>query len=348
MSKKPYLLIMAGGSGTRMWPLSTKKEPKQLLPLTGKLSLIEETLERCRQLTDKKRIFIGTGKGLQKAISRKVKYLKKKNFLIEPTARNTAPIIALFCAHIREQGDEKAPVIVLAADHHIHPVEGWLEAVKAAMAKADERIWCMGIKPSRPETGYGYIETGNNIEDNLFEIKSFKEKPDLALAQQYFTQNQFFWNSGMFIFSSRLFWQELKNSQPEIAKLATRCAKGKKALAKNFGKMPDISVDYAVMEKSDKLGVVCANFAWDDVGSFLALERILPSDEAKNIKAGRGKFNRIDSEGNTIYLDKLKHASLLGVKDLIIAEKDGVLLIASKDKIEKIKDLRGDAPEKLL
>lgn len=340
--KKPYVLILAGGSGTRLWPMSRNALPKQLLPVTGKKTLIEETLDRALLLTDRKHIFIGTNAALKKKMKKKT---GKVNYLVEPAARNTAPIIALFCAEIaRKKPDSDVPVVVLSADHYIAPAENWARSVQKTFPYADNKIWCMGIKPTRPDTGYGYIEGGESYSDNdMFLIKSFREKPDEKTASDYVTRSEFSWNSGMFIFSVRLFRNELKQHAPEILALSDLAVKSKKNLKKYFPDMPDISVDYAVLEKSANTAVIQADFIWDDVGSFPSFARILKADTSDNYAAAETAVVSVSSKGNIVLSGK--KVALLGVNNLVIIDTKDVLMIADRSQIDKIKDLRSLLPE---
>lgn len=375
---KPYVLILAGGSGTRLWPLSRTYRPKQLLSLYSQKSLIAETYDRACKLTNEKNIFIGTNQSLKKAIRKEFK-IPKKQFLLEPVARNTAPIIALFCSYIlHHKKNENAPIIVLSADHFISPIQPWLEAIESTYHSVHNKIWCMGLKPTRPETGYGYIETlpkselvsevEKNFENDLeqqreknepqticqFQIKSFREKPDKNTAIEYLNTENYFWNLGSFVFSAKYFRSQLKKINPKILEISDLCIVGntpkkrkkniKKTIEKHFPKMPNISVDYAVMEKCENMGMVTGNFQWDDVGAFDSLSRLSKKDENGNWKGATTKYQAIDSKNNIIYTGS--RLALLGVENLVIAESDGVLLIAHKDELHRIKEIREKIPPK--
>ena len=197
----PFVLILGGGSGTRLWPLSRSGKPKQVLSLTSSKCLIEETLHRSLSLTNKKNIFIGSNPELKKAIRGKVKGLSGRQFIVEPTPRNTAPIIALFCAFLGKKNRDhlKRPVVVLSADHFIASEQAWSRAIRSTFPFLAEKIFCLGIVPDRPETGYGYIETGEPIskkKDHL-RVKRFIEKPSLRVAKGYLKTQRYLWNSGI-------------------------------------------------------------------------------------------------------------------------------------------------------
>lgn len=342
---KPFVMIMAGGSGTRLWPMSRVNRPKQLINIIGKKTLIELAVERARLLTTPDRIYIGTNKELAAKIQKIVK-LDKKQYLLEPVARNTAPIIAYFTSFLKQHGaDDSSGVVILAADHHIEPAEKWAETVKLALTRAAERIWLIGIKPTRPDIGYGYIEAGVELSPRMNAIASFREKPDFQTASHYLTTDRHYWNSGMFIFSLGRMREELRIYQAEMLKLADACAQSPSALAKTFAKMQNISIDYAIMEKTKKIGLIQADFLWDDVGSFEALGRIHPVDETGNhIISGKVISHR--AKGNIVKTQLT--VSLLGLENCVIVEDNGVLLIAKRDALPEIKDLREKVPKELL
>lgn len=342
---KPFVMIMAGGSGTRLWPMSRVNRPKQLINIVGKKTLIEEAVERAKLLTTPDRIYIGTNKDLAAKIQKIVK-LDKKQYLLEPAARNTAPIIAYFTSFLKQNGaDDASGVVILAADHHIDPAEKWAETVKLALTRAAERIWCMGIKPTRAETGYGYIEAGIEIAPRMSAISSFREKPDYQTASHYLTTERHFWNSGMFIFSLGRMREDLRIYQAEMLKLSDLCAQNAANLAKNFPKMQNISIDYAIMEKTKKVGLIQADFLWDDVGSFDALGRIYPADTTGNhVISGKVLSHR--AKGNIVKTNLT--IALLGLDNCVLIEDNGVLLIAKRDALPEIKELREKAPKELL
>lgn len=341
---KPFVMIMAGGSGTRLWPISRVEKPKQLIHIKGKKTLIEEAVDRAKLLTTPDRIYIGTNKDLAAKIQKIVK-LDKKQYLLEPAARNTAPIIGYFASYLKQHGaDDASGLVVLAADHHISPPENWVETVKLALTRAGERIWCIGIKPTRAETGYGYIEAGIEIAPRMSAISSFREKPDYQTASHYLTTERHFWNSGMFIFSLGRIREDFRIYQPEMLKQADQCAQSPANLLKIFPKMQNISVDYAIMEKTKKVGLIQADFAWDDVGSFDALGRIYPVDDSGNHVIS-GKVISHRAKGNIVRTGMT--IALLGLENCVLIEDNGVLLIAKREALGDIKELREKAGKDL-
>jgi len=350
-NENPYILIMAGGSGTRLWPLSRQNHPKQLLTLFSKYSLIEETINRALLLTKRSNIYIGTNKEIRDSILKvSHKIIPKKNFILEPKARNTAPIITLFVQILaKRKKDMKRPIVVLSADHHISPAKKWAEFVQKSFEYADKKIWCLGIEPKHPDTGFGYIEIDTPIDLDLYKIKAFNEKPDISTAKKYVESKRFLWNSGMFIFSGNRFQRELQLNFNEIYEIGKKCIKSKKHLKKHFKKMPNISFDYAILEKSKNLGVIRANFNWNDVGSYSAIETIKGKDKQQNYSINKDKYSELNSKNNFISNDdKNLQISLLGVKDLVIVKNKNVLFIANKNNIQDIKELREKVDEKYL
>ncbi|MCS6971913.1 MAG: sugar phosphate nucleotidyltransferase [Turneriella sp.] len=335
---------MAGGSGTRLWPLSRAGHPKQLIALYGKKTLIEEAYERARFLTSPERILIGTNAKLAAAIE-KLLHIGKEQYLVEPEPRNTAPIIAYCIAYLQRNGaTDNTPIVVLTADHYIAPKEKWAEKVKMALTKAGERTWCLGIKPTRPDTGYGYIEAGMEIAPGMYAIASFREKPDFATANHYLTTGSHYWNSGMFIFSLGRMREDFRTLQPDMLRLAEQCVQSPAAFSRYFRRMPNISIDYAIMEKSRKIGVVPADFAWDDFGSFEALGRITPATDGNHVVAGRVIAHR--AKNNIVRTART--VALLGVENCVVIDDGEVLLIAKREALPEIKELRERVPPELL
>lgn len=344
-NNKPIVMIMAGGSGTRLWPISRKKNPKQLIRLYSKNSLIEETIKRAKQLTLLENIIIGTNASLKKKIQKKIKYLKDSNFLVEPVARNTAPIIAFFISWLKEKGiSNSTDILILSADHYIYPVNQWIQLIKESQEFLGERIWCFGIKPTRSETGYGYIEIGEKFDfKNGNQIKAFHEKPKQAKAEEYISSDKFLWNSGMFLAKLKSFEHEFMEHAPQMYKLANQCALSKKNTKKYFPKMDSIPFDIAIMEKTLNAGVLLSDFIWDDVGSYESLSRIWKPDENENYIMEFVKYESIDSTGNIILSDTKKiKLALNGIKNSLIVINKDILFISSRsdpDGVKKMRDL---------
>ncbi|MCS6985537.1 MAG: sugar phosphate nucleotidyltransferase [Leptospiraceae bacterium] len=343
--EQPIVLILAGGSGTRLWPLSRKEKPKQLLSLYSNKTLIEETFRRAQLLSDPKSIYVATTSKLAKNI-RPLLPLQRQNFIIEPQAKNTAPILAYFMQLMQQKKTTKGrTVVVLSADHYIQDNETWQKTLLRALSQK-EYLVCIGIKPTRAETGYGYIEVDKRkaLGESLYKIESFKEKPDLKKAQFYLKSGNFLWNSGMFVFPPALFLDELKKHAPQIYELSEMALQSTAKLKDAFNQMPEISIDYALLEKSSRLAVVPGDFVWDDVGSFEALARILKANDDGNYVYEQTTCRSVFAREN-IVLASRKKVALLGVQDLVIVEGGDVLLVAHRKSLEQIKKLRELFPE---
>ncbi|MCR9144287.1 MAG: sugar phosphate nucleotidyltransferase [bacterium] len=337
---------MAGGKGERFWPRSRISHPKQLQKVYSSLTLLEETIVRARTVTDDSRIFIGCNAELKKAILKTHKGIKSSQFVVEPEGRNTAPIIALAALQF-EKKFPGAVHVVLSADHFITP----LEAFEATLRKAIETAqtgpgWLvtLGVRPNRPETGYGYIAAGEMLPEGpgAHSIESFVEKPDEQRARDYLGRGNYYWNSGIFIWSGPKIVEEFQKHAPDvIGPLAgDGVFSSSKKLAQVFPQIPDRPVDVAIMEKSEHIAMIPAEFAWDDVGSWLSLRRIAEPDADGNLTVSTGKTAQIaamDSKNNLVVTDK-KLVALLGVEDIVLVEEKDLLFVARADKIDQIKD----------
>ncbi len=278
-----YVVIMAGGSGERFWPLSRTTRPKQLLPLLeADVSMLEQAVRRIAPLVPRERILVVTSSVLQEPIRQAMPDLPPQNVIAEPAKRNTAPCLALAAIEIaaRSQGD---PVMaVLTADHFIGNEEAFLQNVAAAIdvARHQNALVTMGIVPTRPETGYGYIEVGDGTDAR--QVLSFREKPDAGTARDYVLSGRYLWNSGMFFWRVSVLQAALQQHEPEIGAWMTQPGD----IATSFATLPSISIDYAVMERAANVMVVPASFPWDDVGSWDALLRMRETDSRGSVTQG--------------------------------------------------------------
>ncbi len=338
---------MAGGSGTRFWPLSRKARPKQFLDIVSARSMVEETVERLAPLVAPRDILTIADAGQTESLKRLLPGLPKKNFLIEPLARNTAPSLMLATARVWLE-DPEAVVAALAADHLIRDPERFrtvLEAGALAASKGDH-IVTFGIPPTFPSTGYGYIhlagDKGRRISgEAFFPVLEFKEKPDLAAAEAFLADGSYVWNSGMFLWRADTFARKLKKHAPAFhpfweRMLEALTKKDNKALLRIFREIPALSIDYALMEKVTGALVAKGDFGWSDVGAWSSLFDVWPRDEAGN--ALRGETVALDS-GNCLVHNPGKLTALIGVNDLIVVQTDDALLICRKDLDQKVKDV---------
>jgi mannose-1-phosphate guanylyltransferase len=341
-------IVMAGGRGERFWPYSNSKHPKQLLPLVTKKTMLEDTLENIRHVKKGLRVRLIIGKNLEKPVKALVGKKPGIQVVAEPVGRNTAAAIAL-AARLIMREDPTGIMLVLTADHAISPPEKFARAMRAAasLAEAGDALVTFGIKPDRPEVGYGYIETdgGENTVEGLrtFSVKRFVEKPDRATAQGYVDSGRFFWNSGMFAWRVDYLWEQFRKFQPKIAAafekagdLNAKSPSFAAKLKKIYAAVPEISIDNGIMEKAERIRVVVPDFRWDDIGSWTALDRLNAPDAEGNRKIG--DCVSLESTGNTLFTDAGLVAAF-GVSDLLIVNHDGVTLVLPKDKAPRIKEI---------
>jgi len=336
---------MAGGRGERFWPRSTEKCPKQLQKVYSNKTLLEETIARAETVTDRSHIFVGCNDKLKKAILKTHKILKPANFIVEPEGRNTAPIIALAALHF-EKKFPGHPHIVLSADHFITPLSEFRHTIKEALTVAEDGwLVTLGVKPNRPDTNYGYIATGTEMEvTGAHKIDSFVEKPDQDRAIEYFKKDNYFWNSGIFIWKGSTILDEFSTHAPAILDPLKSSYHSPSELKKNFMKVPSEPVDIAILEKSKRIAMVRASFTWDDVGSWMSLERIVEGDVGGNVLVPSDVKSHLvarDSFRN-ILLTKRRLVALLGVSDTVIVEEGDVLFVSSREAIGKIKSMLGE------
>ena len=337
-----YVLILAGGKGERLWPKSRPSLPKQLQAIYSNKSLLKETLERAKLLAPLKNIYIGTNPQLAKTISKKEKGFPKSNFILEPEGRNTAPIIALATFQFHSM-DPNSKVVVLSSDAFIQPKKEFQKTIQTALEHTEKSLVLLGIQPTRPEIGYGYIQIESSSSKSAFPVKKFHEKPSLDMAQQYIQKPDFFWNPGIFIFSAKQMLNELKTHATDVFEplaLLFSKAKGKvpfQKIAPVFKKLPSTPIDIAVMEKSKSILMCKASFGWDDVGSWTSLRRILPALPDGTVANGSEIFS-YHSKNNIISSQK-KLVALLGVEGLIVVDEGDVLFIANDQNIDQIKSM---------
>lgn len=345
-----YAVIMAGGSGTRFWPLSREKMPKQLLKIGGIDTLIQETVGRVLPLIPKENIFVVTNHGLADDIDRQLSARFDgswaANIIIEPEARNTAPALGLAALHLRRI-DPDAIMVVLAADHSIRKTDEFLNLIKTAAAAAKkDYLVTLGIKPNRPETGFGYIKAGKPCEGqgiaDVCKVEAFVEKPNLETAKEYVRQGSYYWNSGMFIWKTSTFLDEIQKLQPALYQGLMEIQESigsdreSKVVAKVFQKFDSISIDYAIMEKTGRAAVIPADIEWSDVGSWSALDEVSDRDASGNIISG----NVIDfgSKDSIIYAEK-RLVATIGLHDTIVVDTPDATLVCSKEKAQDVKKI---------
>ncbi|MBI5346334.1 MAG: mannose-1-phosphate guanylyltransferase [Chlamydiae bacterium] len=330
------IIILAGGGGSRLWPISSKDFPKQFLTLMDNESLLQKTVKRFSNFCFLEELIVVTNVDYVPLVEEQLKFFKG-NFkvLVEKEGKNTAPAAILGIKYLQENSKLKptSKILVLPSDHLISPEHLFLAQLEELERQELDRMITFGVRPSKPETGYGYIQVGEKIEKNLFEVKKFEEKPDLKKAEQFLLEGNFLWNSGMFLFTKQIFFSELKKHCFEIFKLLEGSFDD---VCENFEKMPNISLDYALMEKSKRLAVCPLEASWSDVGSWDSIYDVLSKDENDNVKIG--DVLAIDTQ-NCLIMSKKRLISTIGLKDLLIVETDDAILLAKKGESQKVKDL---------
>jgi mannose-1-phosphate guanylyltransferase len=343
-----YGVIMAGGKGERFWPLSRLERPKQFLRLTSDKSMIEETIERVRPLIPSKNVRIVAGQTMTDQILKLADFINPENMITEPFGRNTCLACGLAAWHLYHVNPE-AVMIVLSTDHLIRPAEKLLKLLGAAskIASVEDCLITLGVVPTRPETGYGYIKLGElyRAQDgiNAYQVLGFTEKPKLVVAQEYYHSHNYLWNSGMFAWSARTFMNAVRKYQPEMgallddygSKLGTK--EEEAARQKLYDNAIGISVDYAIMEKADNVLTMKADMVWDDIGSWMAVERINQKDADNNVLVGESAL--MDTFETTVYNDEDGIIACVGVSDLVIVRSSNITLVAHKTRVGEIKEL---------
>ena len=347
MGKEFYAVIMAGGRGERFWPASTYRRPKQLLALVGRQTLLAQAVARLGGLIPPQNIFVITSRDLVKAARAAAPALPPRQIVGEPVGRDTAAAIALGAALIAAR-DPQAACCVLTADHIIGDRPRFQRTLRAGLALAgrEDVLIAIGIKPEFPSTGFGYIEAGAPLAGRggvvFRRARRFVEKPDHATAVRYAASGRYFWNAGMFIGSVPSWERAFGRHRPQLLPLMARVKKARgagplaAALAAEYPKLEKISVDYALMEKADNLVMIRGEFPWDDVGSWPALEHHLGRTADGNTVVG--VCERLAARGN-IVMSRDRLTALIGVRDLIVVQADGVTLVCAKDRAQDIKQM---------
>ena len=338
-----WIVILAGGGGTRLWPLSRRKKPKQFLPLLpeGK-TLLGATVERTASFVPIERTVVVTAASQVREVLLAVPRLPPENVIVEPEGRNTAPCIGLACVEIMRR-DAAAIIGVLPSDHFIRDAAGFTGVLDRAFAVARQGLVAViGLRPTHPETGFGYIEAADLLPGNTDKlaprpVARFVEKPDLATAERYVAAGHYLWNAGMFFFPAARMLQEIQDKLPSLGRVLDVIRIDPAATASAYPTAPKISIDYAVMEKlpaSGELYVVEGDFGWNDVGSFAALGDVHPLDEAGN--AILGDAVTIDARNN-ILVGGGRLIATIGVSDLIVVATDDAILVMPRERAQDVR-----------
>lgn len=370
-TRNNYCVIMAGGVGSRFWPFSRADKPKQFLDFFGTgRSLLQMTVDRFRPLVPIENVFIVTNIAYKDLILEQVPDLAEGQILCEPARRNTAPCIAYATAHIRalclkragltaanqdwSRPEMQANIVVAASDHLILEEEKFRETIKKSFefVSKNKAICTLGMSPTRPETGYGYIQRQPDaFDDGIYPVKTFTEKPNLEIAKVFLESGDFLWNSGIFIWNLQTISEAFRYLLPEVAdrfregELLMGTDKEEAFIEEIFPKCPNISIDYGIMEKADNVFVLPSSFGWSDLGTWGSLYELSEKDEKKNVSLHSDALF-YEAEGNVVTLEPGKLAVVQGVDDMIIAEQAGVLLICKKAEEQRIKQFVVDAQVK--
>ena len=352
MDKNNYCVIMAGGIGSRFWPLSRHEKPKQFLDIlgTGK-TLLQQTFERMNHICPAENILIVTNDNYKKIIIEQLPQINIDNILLEPMRRNTAPCIA-YANYKIQKANPNANIIVAPSDHLIINEIEFVNVINKSLnfTKENEVLLTLGIKPNRPETGYGYIQIDNdNIDENskITKVKTFTEKPDLEMAKLFYESGEFFWNSGIFIWSLKTIMNSFDNYLSEVNDLFK---KGIEVYNTNqeqdfineiYSACKNISIDYGIIEKADNVHVLCADFGWSDLGTWGSLYENTQKDDDNNSVIGENVFV-YDSKNSIINMPNIKLAVIQGLKNYIVVESDGILLVCKKEDEQKIRQFVND------
>lgn len=347
MSSKAYAVIMAGGKGERFWPLSTGKQPKQVLSVFSGRPMLAMAVDYVRGLIPTDQIYVITSADLVDVVCRAVPVLKRQNVIGEPFGRDTAAVCALATALVGAR-DPDGIICTLTADHIIKNLTAFQMTLKEGIgvASSHDVLITIGIPPTLPSTGFGYIEAGNPMptrgQTEFLAAKRFVEKPDLKTAGEYVASGRYYWNAGMFIWSVKAFQKALGLHRPALLEMAKTLqpVAGKprfaRVLKEEYGTLEKISVDYAVMEQAKNIVMAKGTFGWDDVGSWLALQNHFQADDAGNIAIG--DMEGIDATNNIVVSgDRL--TALIGVKDLVVVQAGKATLVCAKDRAQDVKKI---------
>ncbi len=334
-------LILAGGSGTRFWPLSRKSRPKQLLALEGETSLLRQTVERLRPLVPPESVWICTTRALAEAVRADVPEVPPEQVLLEPQGRNTAPAIGWSVRSMPAAARDDV-VLVLPSDHRVGDPEGFRDSLAraAALVEREDQVMTLGVTPRWAETGYGYLElepgSGEDLRGGVRRVRRFVEKPDPETAERFFRSGDYLWNAGIFLFRGGRLLDILARLQPELARGLEEIAAAPERLDELYARLPSDSIDYAVMEKLEEISTLPLDCGWSDLGSWTALDEVLPRDPAGN--TGLGDRLAVDSRDNLLFADAGTIA-VVGVEGLVVVRTGDTVLVCPKERSQEVKKI---------
>ena len=351
MSQHTYAVIMAGGGGTRLWPVSRKESPKQLLPLLGKETLFQSTVARLEKLFPPERILVVTVAEQAQVMKEQVPSIPEENYLIEPAPRGTASVVALAAAVLKKR-DPQAVMTIQTADHHIRNRDLFLYLIRAAFDVAEkDYLVTLGITPTFPSTGYGYIQQGEPLDGDykypVYTVKRFKEKPDEATAQELLRSGDHSWNSGMFVWRVDAILAEIERQMPELFQSVSEIASAwdeahrDEILRTNWNELKSQTIDYGVMEKAERVAVLPAGgLGWSDVGSWDSLFEVLLPDMNGNVAVNSQNQLAVDTHNTLIYsTNDQRLVVTIGLDDIVVVDSDEVLMICKTDQAQKVRDV---------
>ncbi|NDV60044.1 mannose-1-phosphate guanylyltransferase [Bacteroides sp. 519] len=350
MNKDNYCVIMGGGIGSRFWPFSRKSLPKQFLDFFGTgRSLLQQTFDRFNKIIPTENILVVTNEMYADLVKYQLPELEPEQILLEPTRRNTAPCIAWASYHIRAL-NPNANIVVAPSDHLILKEDEFLNAISNGLefVAQYDRLLTLGIKPNRPETGYGYIQIAEQTGENFYKVKTFTEKPELELAKVFMESGEFYWNSGLFIWNVQSIIRAGEKLLPELSEKLNAGSDiygtpaEKEFINERFPACPNVSIDIGVMEKADNVYVSLGDFGWSDLGTWGSLYDLSPKDENNNVVL-KGESIIYNSKNNIVALPKGKLAVIEGLDGYLVAESENVLLICKKDEEQTIRKYVNDA-----
>ena len=336
-----HAVIMAGGRGTRLWPQSRENIPKQLWEILEGASMLQATVKRVGALIPPEQVCILTIEAIAEQIADQLPQLPEKNIILEPIGRSTAPCVGLAALYI---DNPDACMVVLPSDHVIQDQEGFLRTLQLAieMARSGENLVTFGIKPSGPETGFGYIQRAEQVRNQVYKVKQFTEKPDLETARYFVESGEYYWNSGMFVWKVSTLLTMIERYLPELhlglmkIKAAIGSPDERKVIAEVFQGLESVSIDYGIMEKAESTYVVPSDFGWNDVGSWAALPEVWDANQDGNVV--KGQSIALESSGNIVYNDSGLTA-LIGVENLIVVKVGDTVLVCEKDRAQEVRNI---------
>lgn len=352
MKEKPYIVIMAGGIGSRFWPYSRNKKPKQFLDILGTgRTLLQMTFDRFEGITDPDRFLIVTNKHYYELVKEQLPEVEDSHILTEPLRRNTANCIA-YASYKIAQKDKNAKIIVTPADHLILREANFLQKINLALQASNEenRLITIGIKPNRPETGYGYIQYFDDLKSEAKKVKTFTEKPNVKLAKTFVDSGEFVWNSGMFVWKVTSIIKAFEKYMPEVAEVFEEgeeyynTERENAFIIKAYSQVKNISIDYGIMEKSNEVFVILGDFGWSDLGSWSGLHEIRNKDHNQNVIEANALI--YDAKNCFIKAAPDKLVVVQGLENYLVSDSDNVLLICELDAEKKFREFVSDAKNK--